>query len=855
MVNKKYNHDYENKLLDHANNFVSELEKNYLNFSKEYDDKVNKLLQTELSKFKDFTGVHYNYLEQLYFNKKFENLNISSSFPHIIAFGYFKTSIGSSKKNILNLLDFPLGNISLSANHVDDISFLQEFIIQSVTAVIQNLNSNLIKIRGVSFKDFGFSLTSLTSFSEKFLPKIIIDNHNFELLCDELETRIIEVRKKCLSSYDNLFEFNKDNPDKAEPFYFVFCTIDEDFEDELKERLLKFLDSESIGKAGIFFYVVGLENQLIGNSYDLTILINSKNKSSNKYILDFISPNSNLTYLKELKVESDLLPKKLFSSLVNYLNNKKDLIELDPFIEKEIFWFKQNSSEGIKVPIGHAASDNIELIIGHDTTNYNVLIGGGVGSGKSVLLHNIILGIATRYDVNECLFLLLDYKEGTEFLPYQFLPHSHVLSTESDPFFGLKTLEYVNEEIKKRGTIFKQVGVSNITDFRSQSKDQMPRWVIIIDEFQRMFQDTSISSKVERLFDDLNRRGRAFGIHFILATQSIYDLNMTPATLSQLSVRVCLKISEMDASKILHVDNLIPSTFDRPGMCIYNNNNGLLDSNSQMQVPFIPYSKIKNIISQLSNKNKIQSVNHISKGQEYLVFNNKNASLNSSSSVSIGCSQDVQKTYYNLDLNPQISSPILVSGNDKEKVKLVFKSFVREYLLKNKDLNIVCLDFHPLNMDDLTSSFAEKNKIYKFQESEEMFIKNLKKIKSNFSKSKKINILLIVGLDDSLSIKENKVDEFGTQSDNQIKNLLLELIKKRLELNILPIVFLRKISNFISIFESSVYENSISNDVFTRRIFMDTPQEFHYEYGNLNNFKVFFQDIDKSTQDILTIFE
>ena len=149
---------------------------------------------------------------------------------------------------------------------------------------------------------------------------------------------------------------------------------------------------------------------------------------------------------------------------------------MNPFIEKEIFWFKQNSSEGIKVPIGHAASDNIELIIGHDTTNYNVLIGGGVGSGKSVLLHNIILGIATRYDVNECLFLLLDYKEGTEFLPYQFLPHSHVLSTESDPFFGLKTLEYVNEEIKKRGTIFKQVGVSNITDFRSQSKDQMPPW-------------------------------------------------------------------------------------------------------------------------------------------------------------------------------------------------------------------------------------------------------------------------------------------------------------------------------------------------------------------------------------------
>ena len=105
----------------------------------------------------------------------------------------------------------------------------------------------------------------------------------------------------------------------------------------------------------------------------------------------------------------------------------------------------------------------------------------------------------------------------------------------------------------------------------------------------------------------------------------------------------------------LHVDNLIKKDDN-----VISKLSGLLDSNSQMQVPFIPSSKIKNIISQLSNKNKIQSVNHISKGQEYLVFNNKNASLNSSSSVSIGCSQDVQKTYYNLDLNPQISSPIKI---------------------------------------------------------------------------------------------------------------------------------------------------------------------------------------------------
>ena len=37
----------------------------------------------------------------------------------------------------------------------------------------------------------------------------------------EIEDRIMEL-KKCLISYDTLIEFNKEKPDRAEPFYFVF---------------------------------------------------------------------------------------------------------------------------------------------------------------------------------------------------------------------------------------------------------------------------------------------------------------------------------------------------------------------------------------------------------------------------------------------------------------------------------------------------------------------------------------------------------------------------------------------------------------------------------------------------------
>ena len=54
--------------------------------------------------------------------------------------------------------------------------------------------------------------------------------------------------------------------------------------------------------------------------------------------------------------------------------------------------------------IGYSSDKKLDLVIGHGTPNYNVLIGGGVGSGKSVLLHNIILGFAAKNNVMNVYF-------------------------------------------------------------------------------------------------------------------------------------------------------------------------------------------------------------------------------------------------------------------------------------------------------------------------------------------------------------------------------------------------------------------------------------------------------------------
>ncbi len=621
----------------------------------------------------------------------------------------------------------------------------------------------------------------------------------------------------------------------------------------IKKILYKFINSNTLRDAGIFFYVFTNDTNTIQGEFRLKIKAIDI-KAGKKGTIQ-ISSGDNNSILNSRTISSSLLPKKLLSSIINNINTKDTSVSLEPFIEPKKDWFNSKSNEGLKVPIGYSSDKKLDLVIGHGTPNYNVLIGGGVGSGKSVLLHNIILGLATKYHVDECLFLLLDYKEGTEFQPYQNLPHAHVLSTESDTLFGSKTLQYINEEISKRGDLFKKHGVSNIKDLKDKKKIKLPRWCIIIDEFQRMLQYDSIGSKNSALFDDLLRRGRAFGIHFVLATQSIYDLNLTPATLSQLSVRICLRISEMDASKILHADNLVPSTFEKPGMAIYNDNIGLIDANEQIQVPFLDSNKIVNTIKTIGSVNKITTENYIYKGQDFEVFSNEKVGSKNKSDITFGALQDIKRTYHFTNLNPKMFNPLLIIGNDNEKSKLILKSFYRKYFISNKDYNIDFFDCHPLKSKFLSDIIPKNQKVYSYSDEKDKTLQRLNFINTN--NKKLIQVCLFYGLDNLLEFKETITDDSGNILDSEIKQIVLKIINKRVSLNVVPIIFLNKLNTFNQLFMSADISNNntFSDDLFSRRLFMETPAEDVYDVGRLSKNKVLYYDHENVIKQSLTLFK
>ena len=66
------------------------------------------------------------------------------------------------------------------------------------------------------------------------------------------------------------------------------------------------------------------------------------------------------------------------------------------------------------------------------------------------------------------------------------VPQIKLVTLDSNIEYGLSILEYLNEEIRRRGTVFRSAGATKIQEFREKG-GQMPRILLIIDEFQKLF--------------------------------------------------------------------------------------------------------------------------------------------------------------------------------------------------------------------------------------------------------------------------------------------------------------------------------------------------------------------------------
>lgn len=240
---------------------------------------------------------------------------------------------------------------------------------------------------------------------------------------------------------------------------------------------------------------------------------------------------------------------------------KKKGLSFKDILSRDLF--SENSSRSLKIPVGVGDGDSIVNITIGEGSSHHGLIAGATGSGKSTLLHTLIMSSMLHYSPDQLHLYLMDFKSGTEFKIYESvkLPHIQLLALDAMQEFGESILENLVSEMEHRGALFKEAGQTSLKGYVQATGKTMPRILVIMDEFQILFND-STNKKVAMNCAELTKRivteGRAFGIHLLMATQStkvISDLTLSHGTIEQMRIRIGLKCGESDARYLFSDEN------------------------------------------------------------------------------------------------------------------------------------------------------------------------------------------------------------------------------------------------------------------------------------------------------------
>ena len=275
--------------------------------------------------------------------------------------------------------------------------------------------------------------------------------------------------------------------------------------------------------------------------------------------------------------------------------------------------WSRDSARELGVPVGKSgATHRQEFVLGRGVAQH-ALVAGKTGSGKSTLLNGLITNLALWYAPDQLELYLIDFKRGVEFRAYAAmnLPHARAVAIESDREFGLSVLQRLDEELGRRGDLFRANGVQDVAGFRRvRPDDAMPRVLLVVDEFQELFsEDDRLSQDAALLIDRLVRQGRAFGIHVILGSQTIGGAAGLPrSTLGQMAVRVALQCTEADSQLILGDNNSAARLLSRPGEAIYNDAGGAVESNSPFQVAWLPDEQREKLLRRVTTRAEADGV-------------------------------------------------------------------------------------------------------------------------------------------------------------------------------------------------------------------------------------------------------
>lgn len=215
----------------------------------------------------------------------------------------------------------------------------------------------------------------------------------------------------------------------------------------------------------------------------------------------------------------------------------------------------------------------IPIILGRDVegnamvTNLakapHMLIAGSTGSGKSVCMNTLITSLLYRFSPADLRLILVDPKV-VEMAAYTTIPHL-ITPVVNDPKKVPLALRWAVKEMDHRYTIMAKVKAKDLLTFNSRPQDpeelfdddgkpipqHLPYLIVIIDELADIMM-TEAKKDVENSICRIAQKGRAAGVHLVIATQTPRKDVVTGLIKANLPVKIAFKVgNNMDSRVIL----------------------------------------------------------------------------------------------------------------------------------------------------------------------------------------------------------------------------------------------------------------------------------------------------------------
>ncbi len=202
-------------------------------------------------------------------------------------------------------------------------------------------------------------------------------------------------------------------------------------------------------------------------------------------------------------------------------NGETALVSLRDVIESEVFAKLERKSK-LALAFGQDVSGH--PVVADLAAMPHLLIAGTTGSGKSVCVNGIIIGLLCNNTPDEVRFLMIDPKR-VELTGYNGVPHlisPVIVDVEKAP----AVLKWTLREMDSRYKTFAKSGVRNIVDYNAKcvidngqnpELKKLPYIVLVVDELADLMMMSP--DETEKSIIRLAQMARATGIHLILATQ------------------------------------------------------------------------------------------------------------------------------------------------------------------------------------------------------------------------------------------------------------------------------------------------------------------------------------------------